>query len=102
MFNPRILIQLPLFLIGSCVPVSSSVQSITVVQASQSSIQSPVTNGCETTVLFELRNYELPPKPRFDNVDDNDEKAVIDILMAEIGVLRKDLQTLRDSADCKR
>lgn len=120
MINPRILMQLPLLLLGSCVPLTPTT-SITVytgntdysqVRTSDAVHPSNVTVSrkgskdfdeaeCKKIItLEELRAYKPPPRADLKNVKEGDDVGVVDAVLLNNEVLRNELERLRKVTIC--
>ena len=122
MFNPRLLIQIPLLLLGSCTPLSPAnntqiviytgdqrgaderprAQAVTQVAEDAFARQGPVTRSekCEILELAQLKTYVLPPIPNLGNIDPDDNKAIVDALLDNIELLRKEITKLQRDYRC--
>lgn len=116
MINPRLLIQLPLIVLGSCVPLTPSTSIIVYASNGQpSEIRSfdpskkadPKTGVVDSVVCKvpsekEVAAYQLPKRPNFKDLppEQDEEKAIVDRLIDNNEALRKELQALKDENLC--
>lgn len=114
MINPRLLIQIPLFLIGSCAPLQPQI-NVTVGSteetilhskrlASERAFRNALTHqdptSCRGVSLKELDRYEYPPLPDLTNIRDDDDEAQRELLLTYIERLRGELGSLAARAKC--
>lgn len=114
MANPRLLIQLPLLLLGSCVPMAPH-NEITIYTGSPPGIAPVVTEVvaktprakkhpltphdrelvCEALALTAVTAYKMPPLPNLDGIPDDDKERLADALLQHIQKLRSDINNIQ-------
>lgn len=105
MFNPRLLIQLPLILLGSCVPMTPNSTSIMIYTNGAGRVMEATTNKegediCRGVTQTLLKEYKLPKLPDFKGIDEGDNEAVVKELQNHIKILRYELMKVVKEANC--
>lgn len=113
MINPRILLQVPLFLLGSCTPItpytsiniytgdlSSSAPVVATATLPPTNEQTVNTQTCRRLEAAELETYKLPSLPSLANIPDDDKQALVDALLKHIKVLREEIKRLMVQYQC--
>lgn len=111
MSNPRLLIQIPLLLLGSCTPITpASIQIYNNINIDpdlsqvdsrlKPRVDRLMEKECKAIEKAELNAYHMPNLPDISKMDPDDSKALIDALFAHISELRKQYGTLKDQFQC--
>lgn len=97
--NPRLLIQIPLLLLGSCVPMTPHT-SIVVYNGGEPRMsgieQTNQDDGpdCQKMLLAYIKSYKFPADPNFTDIDEDDAHALTKELAAYTNRLKKDLEKI--------
>lgn len=92
MINPRILLQFPMLLLGSCIPMVP--MPPVPVERALPAININVTLGDEGNVKVGClpSTYTLPPKPDVSKISPGNVEALTDVLLDNIQLLREELR----------
>lgn len=119
MVNPRLFLQLPLLMLGSCTPVipstsiviyntetrTAEVRRVDEHPSAQQLTQKTALlteDTCKILELAAVRTYSLPPIPDLTTIDPDDTKAQADALFDNIVLLRAELNRLHKEYLCSR
>jgi len=111
MSNPRLLIQIPLLLLGSCTPITpASIQIYNninidpdltrVDERLKPRVERLMERECKAIEKAELATYHVANLPDISKMDPDDSKALIDALFAHISELRKQYEELKEQFQC--
>ena len=114
--NMRLMLQLPLLLLGSCTPVipSTSIVIYTVespapqvqhiksqpVQKKQARKVTDNAEKCERMELAVIETYKIPDLPDLSSLSPDDDPAVVDALYEHIKLLRGELKHVMADYKC--
>lgn len=117
MINPRLAIQIPLFLLGSCAPItpSTNITVITSMPAEQivkerkrlasakefeKAISAVDASDCTPLTKQQVENYKYPPFPDLSKLPPGDDAAIANALADYALLLRGELGILLTQAKC--
>lgn len=119
MINPRLLIQIPLFLIGSCAPITPNID-ITVITSQppeeiareklrlaktgefEKAMAAVDTKTCQGLSKVLIEEYKYPNDPDLSGIDPDDHEALVNALMEHIKVLRGEIGSIVTKAKCEK
>lgn len=110
MLNPRLLLQIPILFLGSCVPITQppSVFIYNNVEAAPDVVRHEQTERlnrlmereCQAIDNSQLARFELTELPDVSKLDPDDKKALIDALFTHIEKVRDEYNRLREQFQC--
>lgn len=114
--NMRLMLQLPLLLLGSCTPVIPStsiviytvespapqVQHVKSQPVQKKKVRKVTDNAekCERMELAVIETYKIPDLPDLSNLSPDDDPAVVDALYEHIKLLRGELKRVMADYKC--